>query len=163
MPRRKTRRSKGQGTIIKRKDRGNKLVAIVRYTDEAGKKHVIKQYVSSKTEGDLFIKKKMAEIGQHGTSIIDGDRLTLTDLAKIYKDKRLVEPIYKGDTKIAGLRSYKEQQTYLKTLVEHFGASRVRFITHSDVEQYKAERMQTKTRHHKERSVAHVNRDFGAN
>ena len=114
MPRRKTRRSKGQGTIIKRKDRDNKLVAIVRYTDELGKKRVIKRNVSSRTEGDLLIKRMLGEIEQHGAKIIDGERLAFAALANIYSERKLVEPVYKGDTKIAGLRSYKEQKTYLK-------------------------------------------------
>jgi len=45
--------------------------------------------------------------------------------------------VYVGDRKIAGLSSLRTQKSYLKRLVKHSGAARIRSITYSQVDEYR--------------------------
>jgi integrase len=116
------------------------------YTDELGKKHNIRRKVGNKTEGKNLLKKLTRDIDQHGSTIIDGDRLAFSKLADIYENEKLVEPHYEEDengekSRVAGLRSYKDMKRKLKTLTAHFGSRRVKTISHSDILKYKLKRL----------------------
>lgn len=63
------------------------------------------------------------ELADHGTQSIDGARLTFQKLADLYKEKRLTEPIYRDGQKVAGLRSWQDQQHRLKLLTGQFAGS----------------------------------------
>ncbi len=132
------------------------------WVDEAtGKDQCRKKKVASKTEGRLTVKKWIGELHNHGKQILDGDRLTFANLAQIYQDKKLIEPVYQGDSLVAGLRSWKTQRRRLKTLLDYFAGRRIKAITHSDIEQYKHDRLAKKTeRHGTQRKAADVNRDL---
>jgi integrase len=147
--------------LIKRKDRPG-LWARLTYTDELGRRRVIQRKVASRTEGEILLKKLRREIEDHGEQIIDGDRLTFTQLAKRYEERKLIAPVYKDENKVAGLRSHESLKRRLKTLVAHFGARRVKLITHSDVEKFKLHRLATKNKRRPDRelSIASVNREL---
>src|SRR5262245_46158705 len=108
------------GSIVRRKDRPGLWVR-VKYKDEDGKEKVLQRKVETRTEGKTLIKKLLRKIEDHGTKIIDGERLTFTKLADIYRERKLQPPVYKGDTKVSGLRSYESLRRRLVTLAEHFG------------------------------------------
>lgn len=115
------------------------------YKDELGRTRNVKRQVGNKTEGNLLLKKLLREIEQHGSSIIDGDKLTFARLADIYKDEKLIEPVYEEDdgvrVRVAGLRSYKGERRRLRNLTDHFGARRVVTITHGDILKFKLKRL----------------------
>ncbi len=48
----------------------------------------------------------------------------------------------------------------VKALKQHFGKRQLRGITHSDIRDFRAERLATKTKAGKQRSVAAVNREL---
>jgi integrase len=149
-----------KGSIGKRKDRPG-LWSRVSYTDETGRHRVLQRKVANRTEGRETLKRLLREIEDDGARIIDGERMTFNELAETYKDHKLKPPVYKGETRVSGMRSWKNQLVTLKPLTDHFGKMRVRSITHADIEKYKIARMQTKTRHGDERSTAGVNRELG--
>src|SRR5262245_53536656 len=149
-----------EGSIIKRKDRPG-LWARVTYTDETGRRRVLQRKVASRTEGREVIKKLLREIEDEGPRIVDGERLTFEKLAEEYTNHKIKPPVYKGETRVSGMRSWKNQLVTLKPLVEYFGKMRIRSITHADVEKYKTKREQTKTRRGADRSIAGVNRELG--
>ncbi len=155
MPREKT------GSIVKRKDRTGLWVR-VKYKDESGQEKVIQRKVETRTEGRLVIKKLLRQIEDHGTKIIDGERLTFTKLADIYRERKLQPPTYKGDTKVSGLRSYESLRRRLATLTTHFGNKRIRNITHADLEKFKLTRLKDKNKRRPddELKVATVNREL---
>jgi integrase len=120
--------------------------ARLKYKDELGQTHNIKRQVGNKTEGNQLLKKLLSDIEQHGSSIVDGDKLSFTKLADIYEDEKLIEPVYNEDeaggrVRVAGLRSYKDMRRKLKTLTAHFGSRLVKTITHSDILKYKLKRL----------------------
>jgi hypothetical protein len=116
-------------------------------------------------------KKLLRDLEDHGEKIIDGDKLKFAKLAERYSAHKLKPPIYKGETKISGLRSWKNQLVFLKPLVIHFGKMGVKAITHADIQDYKAMRVEQPVRykrmvngkpvyHEKERTIVGVNREL---
>src|SRR6266511_860293 len=120
--------------------------ARLKYKDELGRTRNIRRQVGNKTEGNILLKKLLRDLDQHGSTIIDGDKLTFAKLADIYETEKLIEPVYEEDedggrVRVAGLRSYQGQKRRLKTLVVHFGARRAVAITHGDILKYKLKRL----------------------
>jgi hypothetical protein len=68
--------------------------ARLKYKDELGRTRNIKRQVGNKTEGNILLKKLLNDIDQHSSTIIDGAKLTFTKLADIYRDEKLIEPVY---------------------------------------------------------------------
>lgn len=134
--------------------------ARITYRDESGKVRNIKRQVENRTEGKQILSKLIREIEEHGEQIIDGDSMTFKKLAEIYEERKLMPPVYKGETKVSGLRSHQTMKVFLKALVEHFGNKRIKLITHSDLEKFKLERLKTTTVRGSERSITSVNREL---
>lgn len=130
------------------------------FTDASGKRRNVCRSVENKTEGNKLLKKLLRDLEDSGEKVLDSEKMTFRQLARLYSDRKLIAAEYQGDTKVRGLRSYKILQGYLKTLIEHFGSLRVRAISHSDLEDYRAKRLQTATRRNETRSVASVNREL---
>lgn len=153
MPRQRT------GCVIKRKDRDG-WWARLSYTDKSGERRTLQRKAENRTEAKLLLKKMLREVEDHGPEIVEADKMRFAALAKIYEERKLIPPKYEGDTKVAGLRSYKSQQRRLKTLVECFGKKLIRSISHSDLEQFKNDRLALPTWRGDKRSYADVNRDL---
>jgi len=134
--------------------------ARITYRDESGKVRNIKRQVENRTEGKQLLNKILREIEDHGEQIIDGDSMTFKKLAGIYEERKLTPPVYKGEAKVSGLRSHQSMKVFLKALVEHFGAKRIKSITHSDLEKFKLDRLKTTTVRGSERSITSVNREL---
>ncbi len=145
------------------------------YTDGAGKRRERHVKAESKTHARELYEKMKREFEDHGQQTIDATRMTFRQLAEAYEKARLQPAQYKGDRKIAGRRSYKTPIGYLRTLVTHFGAKRVKNIAHADIEKFRLERLKTpipiKAKKvkgtleapipkEKERTIASVNREL---
>jgi integrase len=153
MPRQRT------GCVIQRKDRPGWWARLT-YVDRAGKRRVLQRKAENRTEAKTLLKQMLRKLDDHGVEIIEGDKLRFSELAKIYEERKLTPPKYQGDVRVSGLRSYQSQKRRLKTLVAHFGKKLIRQITHSDLEQFKQERLALKTWRDEERSHADVHRDL---
>lgn len=113
------------------------------YTDGEGKRREKHLKAESKTHARELYDKMRREFEDHGQQSIDAARMTFRQLAEVYEKVKLQPAEYKGDRKISGRRSYKAPQGYLKTLVQHFGAKRVKSISHADIEKFRLERLKT--------------------
>ena len=133
--------------------------ARIRWTEENGKRRDV--WIPSKNKSDAgeIVKKKIQELETVGERALDGDRVKFSDLAKIYKEKKLIPARYVGDRKVAGLKSYKGAKGVLETLISHFGNKRIKSIKHSDIEQYKLMRLEIPT-NRGQRQIAGVNREL---
>lgn len=134
--------------------------ARITYTDASGKRRNICRAVENKTEGYLLLKKLKRELEDHGEQRIDAEKMTFRQLAEVYSQRKLVPAEYQGETKVRGLRSYKQLLGHVKTLVEHFGGTRIQRITYSDLEDFRATRLQSTTKTGTTRSAAGVNREL---
>lgn len=147
------------GYLYKDKDT-KKWVARVTYTDEAGKRRNVKRYCETKTEARIKLDELRRTITDRGEQAIDGDKLKFRDVAERYEKTKLIEPVYVGEKKVAGMRSLYVPKLYVKKLIEHFGNKRARSITHADIEAFKLARLKAETRGGTQRSIAAVNREL---
>jgi integrase len=150
--------------IIKKKGKDGKehwYARIIRYEGD-GKK---KQYVA-KADNKSHARRLRDELeekySQRGARAIEGDKVTFRKLAEIYRTRKLIPAEYHTSNngavrKVAGLRSVAPVLNYLKVLTDHFGAFRLREISHSDIEDFKHARLQTPSKRG-DRSIADVNR-----
>jgi integrase len=145
----------------------------ITYVDDLGRRHDLRRNAATVTEARDALKKLKRELEDHGPAIIDGERLIFGHLADTYEKRKLQPAAYKGETRISGMRSWKSARLFLRSLRAFFGKKRVRAITHSDIEKYKSDRLQTPVMGSRknengeiervvvrERSVANVNREL---
>ena len=107
-----------------------KWVARVTYTDEAGKRRNVKRYCETKTEARTKLDELKRQLDNRSEQAIDSDKMKFREVAERYEKAKLIEPVYVGEKKVAGMRSTYVPKLYLKLLVEYFGNKRVRSITH---------------------------------
>jgi integrase len=133
--------------------------ARIRWTEENGKRRDVWIPAKNKSHAGEIVKKKIQELEIIGERALDGDRVKFSDLAKAYKEKKLIPARYVGDRKVTGLKSYKGAHGVLETLISHFGNKRIKSIKHSDIEQYKLMRLEIPT-NRGQRQIAGVNREL---
>ncbi|HKQ06193.1 MAG TPA: site-specific integrase [Blastocatellia bacterium] len=138
----------------------NVWYARITFTDESGKRRYIKRRAENKSHARELVKLLLREYEDHGERALESAQMTFNELAEFYKETYLVEPQYIDDRKVAGLRSAYDFRLRLTVLQDYFGKRKLRAITHGDIERFRAIRLQTKTRHGKQRSIATVNREL---
>src|SRR5262249_34974783 len=100
------------------------------------------------------------ELKDHGSRVVDADRMKFLELAQYYEEDILTPAKYQGDRKTSGLRSLKPVKLNLKTLIEHFRNRLVKTITPADIGKYKAKRLDTDSIRGGKLSIASVNREL---
>lgn len=140
-------------------ERNGKWYGRVRYTTADGKRKDLWLPAKNKSHATELIQTKLQELKTLGETAVDVDRVKFADLAKIYKEKKLVPAQYVGERKVRGLRNYKTPQGFLTALTEYFGHRRIKSITYSVIEEYKIMRLNTPTKRG-QRQIASVNREL---
>jgi len=125
-------------------ERDGKLYVRVSYIDSLGKRRELMRRADDRKHARQLQKdlvKQLDSPGGNQRAELDAEKVTFREVAERYKDQKLIEAVYVGDRKVAGLRSVKSPKTYLKRLLEHFGAAKIRTITHSQVDEYRLKRL----------------------
>lgn len=135
-------------------------VARLTFTDAAGRRRNVKRRAASKTAAKDALEEIIRRLDEQGEKAVEGDLIVFRELAALYRERRVFPAEYRGGRKVAGLRSPVPVSIYLDVLTAHFGARRVRDITHADVERFQRERLRTPTKHGAERAIASVNREL---
>src|SRR5882724_1912521 len=153
------------GSIIRRKARGKGAKptwwARVTYTDPVtGKRHDRQRRAENKVDAGDLVHELLAELDATGGRSLAKEHMTFLDLATYFEKQYLKPAEYVDGRKVAGVRSLSPAIAAVNTLKEHFGKRQLRGITHSDIRSFRAERLATKTRAGKQRSVAAVNREL---
>ncbi|HWQ32531.1 MAG TPA: tyrosine-type recombinase/integrase [Blastocatellia bacterium] len=139
----RSRRPNHTGAIVTRgKGRNQRLYVRVRYRDETGRVREKFERIISRSDASTAAARAQEKLARHGPRIYDGERMTFSDLAREFAEARVFEPEYHGETKIAGLRSWRDTESKLQVLTEYFGSMRLRSITHRDLEAFKLHRLQ---------------------
>lgn len=142
-------------------DRRSAWVARINFTDGSGKRRERRRQVENKSEGRRLLQAWARQLeSSGGDKFMEGGSLNFRKLAGVYQDRELQPAVFKGSVLVSGKRSWKTQRGFLKNLVAYFGNRKVAHITHSDLVQYKRERITTKTFRGDDRSLAHVNREL---
>lgn len=136
-------------------------VARITWTDPAGKRRERRGKVENKTAGRALLKKWADEIEEsQAEQLVDGSKMTFGQLAGRYETHKLTPPSFRGGRVVAGMKSWKTQQWFLKALIEHFGRKRIASIKHADLDHFREIRLNEPTIHGRERSLAHVHREL---
>lgn len=127
-----------------RKKKVEQYYARVRYVDEHGRKREKKRRAPSHADA-VALRRKLrdeitADLAEAARVPEPGER-TFAELATWYEDKYLIEPVYIGDRKIAGLESWSHERALVKLLVKHFGALPLSEITYERIEEYRQLRL----------------------
>jgi integrase len=83
-----------------------------------------------------------------------------SDLVTLAKQREVAPAEYSGETKIAGMRSFRSAETFLKPLEKFFGPMSLAAITYADLLDYKRRRLNSETERGSRRSIASVNREL---
>lgn len=130
------------------------------FTDSFGKRRNVRRLAKNESDAKSKLRKALNKFDNGGAKAVEGERVTFSKLASKYAAKKIFEPEYVGERKVAGLRSYKSVELLLEILKAHFKEQRIVSITHSDVEDYKQKRLTTKKANGKQRTIASVNREL---
>lgn len=148
------------GYTFYNKDRGH-WVARITWTDPSGKRRERRAKVENKTAGRALLKKWADEIEEsQAEQLVDGSKMTFGQLAGRYESHKLTAPVFRGGQMVAGMKSWRNQQWFLKALIEHFGRKKIALIRHTDIEHFRESRLNEATIHGRERSLAHVHREL---
>lgn len=154
-----------RGIIQKKNKTTGKLewyARIVRISGE-GKKREFTAKASSKAEARRLRDELITQHSQRGEKAIEGSKLLFRQVAEIYRESKLHQAEYHGEgnakRKIGGVRSLASSLSYLKNLLQFFGAKPLKDITYADLEEFKRKRLKTPTKRGA-RSIADVNRNL---
>lgn len=153
------------GSVVKRKGRSAKSKptwwARVTYTDPVtGKRHDRQRRAENKIHAKELVHELLAEVDKTGGRSLAKEHMTFLDLATYFEKEYLKPAEYVEGRKVAGVRSVSPAMAAVKALKEHFGKRQLRGISHNDIRAFRAERLATKTKAKKQRSVAAVNREL---
>lgn len=131
------------------------------YKDELGKRKQRRRLFDSESKAKFELRKAINKHEQTGERIHKGERMKFNELAELYKKSKVFAAVYVSNRKVAGLRSYKTVEIILEVLVKHFDRKLIKSIRPSDIEQFKAKRLNTITKDDSERAISSVNRELG--
>ena len=117
-------------------------------------------HAPTKTEATELLDTLRQKLKDYGPKPIDGERLKMSDLVDAYVKAKVKPAEYHNDRKVAGMRNWKSPAYYAETIKTYFGKKRVKDVTPSDIEAFKAVRLKTETIHGTPRSIAAVNREL---
>ncbi len=141
--------------------RDGKVYARVTYHDEKGKRRDVMRLAMSRAHAKELAAQMRRELKDHGERIVDADKLKFAELAGYYEEDRVKPAQYHEGRKVAGLRSLPSVRLVLKTLNAHFGRRFIKTITPTDIEKFKAARLNTTAQRSKEKlTIATVNREL---
>jgi len=135
-------------------DLTKRWTARVTFTDSTGKKRNVRRVADSESKAQKLLRKLLNDLETKGEKTIDSEKMTFSELAEQYKAFKIKPSEYRNDKKIAGLRSYDKTAFRVAALISYFGKMRIRSITPGAILRFKEDRLNTKTKNRKERSIA---------
>jgi integrase len=82
-----------------------------------------------------------------GIELLDAENMTFATLADHYKKAKVIDAVYDGEIKVAGMQSKRSATNEVAALVRYWGETPVRLITHAAIERFKLERLRTSVVH----------------
>ncbi len=140
--------------------RNGKMYARVTYQDDSGKIKEVWRKAETLTHAKELRKQMLRTLDDYGEKPLQAERMLFKDLANYYIDNYLQPPEYRGNRKIAGLRSYKTAKYQFQPVIDHFSSKLLRSITYDDIEKYRLLRLKSSTKNGAIRSIATVNREL---
>ena len=93
-----------------------------------------------------------------GVESLDASNLTFADLIAHFKQKKVIDPVYLGERKMAGYKGKDRMERLLKRLLDYFGSTALSKVNQlPTIEEYKLHLIRTPTRYGRERSAYDIN------
>lgn len=128
------RRTKGYSrTVVKKR---GKYYGRLRITKAPGGEHYTHQ-ARNKTHANQLLDDLEAKYITGGSEALNAENMTFTDLVARFEEKRLIDPIYLGERKVAGYKSKDRLENRIKRLKEYFSEIRLEDLTLGKIEDYK--------------------------
>jgi hypothetical protein len=124
--------TKRTGYVYEHKVSGN-WTARVTLVDSRGRKRNIRRVAGSKTAAKALVREIIGNLEEKGEESIQTERLLFSEAVKAYRELKVKPAEYRGDRKIAGLRSSRTVSYRVDALLEHFGKMRLRSITLGEI------------------------------
>jgi len=137
------RRSKGYsaGTVRKKGKWYGRLK--VKRADGSWKEYV--RQGRNKTDAKQISDELAGRFVAGGTEALDAETMTVAVLAEHYRRVKVIDAIYDGDIKVAGMIAKRSADGEVATLLEYWSATPIQRITHAAIEQYKIEMLRRPT------------------
>ncbi len=140
------------------------LYAKTSYTGTDGKRHTLWRSGRTKTDARDRCRRDLETILRQ-QSIGATRARTFAHLAKVFRERYLVEAEYVDGRKVRGMRSYQTSLFHLKPLELFFANKRLETINYNDLEDYRSLRLKTPTQGkssatRRQRKIASVNREM---
>ena len=137
------RQSKGYSkTVVKMK---GKWYGRLRITRAPGGQYYTRQ-ARNKTHARQLVDDLEERYIAGGSEALNAENMTFADLVERFKEKRLIDPVYLGERKVAGYKHKEKLEGRLARLVEYFGDTLLTNITVGKIEDYKLYLITTPTR-----------------
>lgn len=147
-----------KGSIVRRN--GALYVRVTWVDPDTGRQKAKEKKINHESEAPVAIHELEKLRKNVGPEVFDGEKMTFRQLAEKYAKERHKPAVIVNGRKIEGLRSLKQSQGFLRTLVEHLGRKKIQDLTHSEIERYKKQRLATPTVRGTQRSITAVNREL---
>jgi integrase len=141
-------------------EKNGTLYARLQYFGEDGKYKDKYKPITDKRNARRIVEEMRQELERHGEETLKSDKVTFAQLAEKYTEAKVFPAIIKDGNKIAGLKSVKPIETYVRIASAYFGKRLLRSIKSADIEKFKRERLNLPTVHGRERKTASVNREL---
>lgn len=137
------RRSKGYSAHVHKV--GGKYYGRLRLHKPDGQTKEYSRQARNKTHAKQIADELEAKYVAGGTEALDAEAMTFAGLAERYRKAKVVDAIYDGDIKVAGMIAKRSADDEVKTLLQYWGAVLVQKITHSAIDVYRMQMLQTPT------------------
>jgi integrase len=138
------RKSKGYSKAAIRKK--GKWYGRLRCSGPGGKPKEYTRQARNKTHARQIANELEEKYVAGGTEALDAENMTFAGLVERFKAKRLIDPVYLGERKVAGYKHKDRLESRISRLVEYFGPVLLADLTLPKIEDYKLHLIQTPTK-----------------
>jgi integrase len=134
-----SRRSKGYSAHVYRKK--GKWVGRLQIKKPDGSTKDYTYQGRNKTHAQQVVDELEAKYIAGGAEALDAEDMTFADLADHYKKVKVIDAVFDGDIKVAGMMPAGKEsaEKEIKGLLEYWKDRAIQKITHADIEEYKLE------------------------
>jgi len=131
------RRSKGYSKSAITRD--GKYYGRLRVTKARGGERTYERLGRNKTHARQLADELEKKFIAGGVEALEAENMTVADLASHYRKAKVIDAIYDGDIKVAGMQAKESAEKEIKALLEYWSLTPIQKITHADLEEYKIE------------------------
>ncbi|MBL8208612.1 MAG: site-specific integrase, partial [Blastocatellia bacterium] len=126
-----------EGYVVYNKKRKRWCARVTGTNPLTGERVDKRRFAETKTAA---LEKKRALLNQfksQGVQSFSPDQVTFSQVARKYKQEKLIEPVYVGEKKIAGMRDLISPDGWIRQLLFYYGSKKLAAITKNEINKFK--------------------------